>query len=98
MSNLNQISTEICGEELSALLDVDIARCPVCNGVFTFNAAHWLHGETTLENGDWSETIAFGCPCCESTGPMSSNRLEAIWGWNVLVGADERMRLLHKTL
>lgn len=88
----------ITNEELQAMSDIPISPCPCCEQAFTLDNSGWLHGEKEHADGDWDETIAFGCPTCNAVGPASLNRIEAMWGWNVLVGASEEMRKLYKNL
>ena len=85
--NVNLITVNITDEEWKRLLNMDIAPCPYCHDYkFAINGGLWCYGERVREDGDWEDTISFGCNQCESSGPQALNRGDAVLGWNIVVG------------
>jgi len=83
--NANRISLDVTDEELLHLLNTEIHPCSFCKHTFKLNESRWMFGERYIDDTDWEDTIAFGCPHCESTGPASTDRVTAMRGWNTLV-------------
>ena len=83
--NLNPISFDVDDEELTTLVGMSIDPCAFCTVEFKLDEARWVFGEREVEDGDWEDIIAFGCPKCEAMGPASKNRHCAMGSWNAMV-------------